>query len=98
MTTIQSAPRHEPKPPWFKAPFPGGERYGHIKNLLREERLHTVCEEAGCPNLSECWASGTATFMVLGERCTRACGFCLVDTRRPDAPAADEPQRVAAAV
>jgi lipoic acid synthetase len=60
--------------------------------------LVTVCEEAGCPNLSECWADGTATFMVLGERCTRACGFCLVDTRKPEAPAADEPARVAEAV
>ena len=58
----------------------------------------TVCEDAGCPNLSECWADGTATFMVLGERCTRACGFCLVDTRHPEAPAADEPERVADAV
>ncbi|MFM7687146.1 MAG: lipoyl synthase, partial [Actinomycetota bacterium] len=60
--------------------------------------LVTVCEEAGCPNLSECWAAGTATFMVLGERCTRACGFCLVDTRKPMAPDADEPRRVASAV
>jgi len=58
----------------------------------------TVCEEAGCPNLSECWRDGTATFMVLGERCTRACGFCLVDTRKPEAPDVDEPQRVAEAV
>jgi lipoic acid synthetase len=58
----------------------------------------TVCEDAGCPNLSECWADGTATFMVLGERCTRACGFCLVDTRHPEAPADDEPARVAEAI
>jgi lipoic acid synthetase len=58
----------------------------------------TVCEDAGCPNLSECWADGTATFMVLGERCTRACGFCLVDTSKPEAPVADEPARVAEAV
>ena len=57
-----------------------------------------MCEDAGCPNLSECWADGTATFMVLGERCTRACGFCLVDTRKPEAPDADEPARVAEAV
>ena len=65
---------------------------------MRDHGLVTVCEEAGCPNLSECWADGTATFMVLGERCTRACGFCLVDTSKPVAPAADEPARVAAAV
>ena len=67
-------------------------------STVRDLGLVTVCEEAGCPNLSECWADGTATFMVLGERCTRACGFCLVDTRKPEAPAADEPARVAEAV
>jgi lipoic acid synthetase len=69
-----------------------------IKRTLSELKLVTVCEEAGCPNLSECWKDGTATFMVLGERCTRACGFCLVDTRKPELPEADEPQRVAEAV
>jgi lipoic acid synthetase len=69
-----------------------------LKRTIRDLALVTVCEEAGCPNLSECWADGTATFMVLGERCTRACGFCLVDTRLPAAPAADEPARVAEAV
>ena len=66
---------------------------------MRRLDLVTVCEEAGCPNISECWADGTATFMINGERCTRACGFCLVDTRQPDGPpAADEPERVAEAV
>ena len=69
-----------------------------LKRTLKDLSLITVCEEAGCPNLSECWDSGTATFMVLGERCTRACGFCLVDTRKPEAPDADEPARVAEAV
>jgi lipoic acid synthetase len=69
-----------------------------LKRTIRDLGLVTVCEDAGCPNLSECWADGTATLMVLGDRCTRACGFCLVDTRRPDAPAADEPARVAEAV
>ena len=69
-----------------------------LKRTVRDLGLVTVCEDAGCPNLSECWADGTATFMVLGERCTRACGFCLVDTRRPEAPAADEPERVAEAI
>jgi lipoic acid synthetase len=69
-----------------------------MKKTVRDHGLVTVCEEAGCPNLSECWAAGTATFMVLGERCTRACGFCLVDTQKPMAPDADEPSRVAAAV
>ena len=69
-----------------------------IRRTLRELDLVTVCEDAGCPNLSECWADGTATFMVLGDRCTRACGFCLVDTRKPMAPDAGEPSRVAEAV
>ena len=69
-----------------------------LKKTMRELDLVTVCEDAGCPNLSECWSDGTATFMVLGERCTRACGFCLVDTRKPLDPAADEPTRVAEAV
>jgi lipoic acid synthetase len=65
---------------------------------MRDLDLVTVCEEAGCPNTSECWADGTATFMINGERCTRACGFCLVDTRHPEPLAADEPERVAEAV
>ena len=69
-----------------------------LKRTIRDLDLVTVCEDAGCPNLSECWSDGTATFMVLGERCTRACGFCLVDTRKPMPPAADEPERVAAAI
>ena len=69
-----------------------------LKQTMRDLDLVTVCEEAGCPNLSECWADGTATFMINGERCTRACGFCLVDTRKPLAPAADEPDAVAEAV
>jgi lipoic acid synthetase len=69
-----------------------------LKKTVRNLGLVTVCEEAGCPNLSECWADGAATFMVLGERCTRACGFCLIDTHKPLAPADDEPGRVAEAV
>ncbi len=69
-----------------------------LKRTIRSLGLVTVCEDAGCPNLSECWADGTATFMVLGDRCTRACGFCLVDTRKPEAPAPDEPGRVAEAI
>jgi lipoic acid synthetase len=69
-----------------------------LRRTMRDLDLVTVCEDAGCPNLSECWSDGTATFMVLGERCTRACGFCLVDTRRPIDPADDEPARVAEAI
>ncbi|HET9691459.1 MAG TPA: lipoyl synthase [Acidimicrobiales bacterium] len=86
------------KPDWLrvKARFDGG--YRDIKRTVRDLGLVTVCEEAGCPNIYECWADGTATFMVNGERCTRACGFCLVDTRKPLAADPDEPARVAEAV
>ncbi len=88
----------ERKPEWLRPKVQIGTEVLKIKRTLSELKLVTVCEEAGCPNLSECWKDGTATFMVLGERCTRACGFCLVDTRKPELPEADEPQRVAAAV
>jgi lipoic acid synthetase len=86
------------KPEWLRPKVQLGADVLAMKKTVRDHGLVTVCEEAGCPNLSECWAAGTATFMVLGERCTRACGFCLVDTRKPDLPDAGEPARVAAAV
>ncbi|MEO6571478.1 MAG: lipoyl synthase [Ilumatobacteraceae bacterium] len=86
------------KPEWLRPKVHLGPEVLALKKTMRELDLVTVCEDAGCPNLSECWSDGTATFMVLGERCTRACGFCLVDTRRPEAPGADEPARVAEAV
>jgi lipoic acid synthetase len=86
------------KPSWMRVPLDIGPGYRRLKSLMRERGLTTVCEEAGCPNISECWNDGTATFMINGERCTRACGFCLVDTRRPDALDPDEPRRVAEAV
>jgi len=91
-------PLDERKPEWLRPRVHHGEEVLALRKSLRENGLVTVCEEAGCPNLSECWSQGTATFMVLGERCTRACGFCLVDTRRPAAPDPDEPRRVAEAV
>ncbi len=86
------------KPQWLRPKVHHGPEVLALRRTVRELGLVTVCEDAGCPNLSECWADGTATFMVLGDRCTRACGFCLVDTRRPEAPRADEPQRVAEAI
>ena len=86
------------RPEWMRVKADLGAEYRGLKRLVRELDLHTVCESAGCPNIYECWADGTATFMVLGERCTRACGFCLIDTRLPSAPEADEPERVASAV
>jgi len=86
------------KPDWLRPKVRLDDRVMALKATVRDLDLVTVCEDAGCPNLSECWADGTATFMVLGERCTRACGFCLVDTRKPVEPAADEPARVAEAI
>jgi lipoyl synthase len=86
------------KPPWLKVRFPGGENYIRLKRLMREENLHTVCEEAHCPNIGECWQAGTATFMILGDTCTRACGFCAVKSGRPDVLDKLEPMRVARAV
>ena len=86
------------KPEWLRPRVEHGADVLATKKTLRDLHLVTVCEEAGCPNLSECWKEGTATFMVLGERCTRACGFCLVDTRKPEPQDADEPKRVAEAV
>jgi lipoic acid synthetase len=88
----------ERKPPWLRVKANLGPEYRTLKRTLRSLDLVTVCEEAGCPNIFECWADGTATFMINGDRCTRACGFCLVDTRKPMAPSPDEPQRVADAV
>jgi lipoyl synthase len=88
-----------PKPPWIKVRAPGGERYNRIKARSRQLNLHTVCEEAQCPNIGECWGGGTATFMVMGEICTRGCRFCAVNTRRKGAPLdPEEPQNVANAI
>jgi lipoic acid synthetase len=86
------------KPDWMRAPVRHGDGVLQLKQTVRDLGLVTVCEEAGCPNLSECWSEGTATFMVCGERCTRACGFCLVDTRHPEPLDPGEPGRVAEAV
>jgi len=86
------------KPDWLRSKVELGAEVMELKKTIRSLDLVTVCEDAGCPNLSDCWSDGTATFMVLGERCTRACGFCLVDTRKPMLPASDEPERVAEAI
>jgi lipoic acid synthetase len=88
----------ERKPPWLRVKADMGEGYRELKRTMRSLDLVTVCEEAGCPNIFECWAAGTATFMINGERCTRACGFCLVDTQHPQPLDAAEPERVAEAV
>jgi lipoic acid synthetase len=86
------------KPPWMRVPLRTGPDYRRLKRVMAGLDLVTVCEEAGCPNIFECWNDGTATFMINGERCTRACGFCLVDTAKPRPLDPDEPARVAEAV
>ena len=85
-------------PPWFKVRFPGGENYRRIVGVMRERRLHTICEEARCPNIGECWENGAATFLILGDICTRACAYCAVTSGKPQALDSLEPLRVASAV
>jgi lipoic acid synthetase len=89
----QAGPR-SPKPPWLKVRAPGGPGYMRLKALMREQGLHTVCEEARCPNIGECWEDRTATFMILGDVCTRRCGFCAVSHGRPTWEDRGEPERL----
>jgi lipoic acid synthetase len=93
------SPCGHPRPDWLRVRFFGGERYQGLKRIMRTLDLHTVCESARCPNMGECWEHGTATFMILGDICTRACGFCAVTSGKPVGPPdEDEPLRVAEAV
>src|SRR5579884_2066887 len=86
------------RPEWLKVRAPGGRNFLELQTLMRDLELHTVCEEARCPNIGECWGHRTATFMILGDTCTRACGFCAIKTGRPGAIDWREPERVARAV
>jgi lipoic acid synthetase len=86
------------RPDWLKARFPGGTNYHELKGLMRRLNLHTICEEALCPNIGECWSYRTATFLILGDICTRNCGFCAVTTGRPTGLDLDEPERLSRAV
>jgi len=90
-------PLPERKPPWLKVKAPGGANYMRLKHLMRDLGLHTVCEEAHCPNVGECWEHGAATFMILGDVCTRNCGYCAVAHGRPPVTDLEEPRRVAEA-
>ncbi len=95
---IETARRREPRPEWLKVRLPGGDNYHDLKGIMRGLELHTVCESARCPNVGECWAHRTATFMILGELCTRRCGFCAVPKGKPQGETDDaEPERVAEA-
>jgi len=95
---LESKPERKPKPEWLKVSLPTGEGYKRIKGLITDNRLNTVCESAACPNRGECWSSRTATLMILGNVCTRSCGFCNIITGRPTELDLDEPRRVAEAV
>ena len=90
-----TVPLRSRKPPWLKVPAPGGPTYRRLKAMIHDDNLHTVCEEANCPNVGECWERGTATFMILGDVCTRRCGFCNVKTGKPTWNDPLEPLRVA---
>ena len=94
-STIEIKPK---KPDWLRVKLPIGENYKHVRNLVDSHRLHTICESGNCPNMGECWGAGTATFMILGNTCTRSCGFCAVATGKPEPVDWDEPQRVAEAI
>jgi lipoic acid synthetase len=98
MTNVEAISKPRPRlPEWLRIKLPTSDTFSQTRNLLQDLRLHTVCESAKCPNHWECWSKGTATFMIAGDRCTRACGFCAVTTAKPFALEADEPTRVAEA-
>lgn len=97
MTTLDQ-PIKNKKPSWLRVKLPIGESYKRVRNLVDTHKLHTICESGNCPNMGECWGAGTATFMILGNVCTRSCGFCAVATGRPAPVDWDEPQRVAEAI
>lgn len=96
--TEKETSRPKRRPRWLKVQAPTGETYRNIKRLMRSKSLHTICEEAHCPNIGECWGHGTATFLILGDICTRSCRFCDVTTGRPEPIDWEEPERVAQAV
>ena len=98
LPVVTPVPERPRKPEWLRVKLPVGENYKHVRGLVDTHKLHTICESGNCPNMGECWGEGTATFMILGNTCTRSCGFCAVATGRPDPVDWDEPQRVAEAI
>ena len=95
---VQKKPKREKKPDWLRVKLPIGEDYKRVRRLVDEYKLHTICQSGNCPNMGECWGAGTATFMILGDVCTRSCSFCAVKTGRPPEYDEDEPRRVAEAI
>lgn len=98
LPTIQNSGSKNNKPDWLRVKLPTGEDYRRVRKLVDDHKLHTICQSGNCPNMGECWGAGTATFMILGNVCTRSCSFCAVATGRPNEYDTDEPQRVANAV
>lgn len=96
--SIIKSPGRRIKPDWLKIRIPSGTAYTEVKNIVRTHKLHTICEDGKCPNMGECWGAGTATFMILGNICTRSCSFCAVATGRPNEYDTEEPKRVAEAI
>ena len=95
---ISEKPKRTPKTKWLRVKLPVGKTYRNVRKIVDEHKLHTICESGNCPNMGECWGAGTATFMILGNVCTRSCSFCAVATGRPPEYDEDEPRRVAEAV
>nr|MBS0038314.1 lipoyl synthase [Saprospiraceae bacterium] len=95
---VESPKQRRKKPNWLRVKLPIGENYKKVRNIVDEYNLHTICQSGSCPNMGECWGAGTATFMILGNTCTRSCSFCAVKTGRPPEYDEDEPQRVAEAI
>lgn len=97
-STSSSSPETKRKPDWLRVKLPAGEEYSKVRGIVSDHKLHTICQSGNCPNMGECWGAGTATFMILGNVCTRSCGFCNVATGRPEAVDPFEPLRVAKSV
>jgi len=97
-TETLAAPVHKPKPKWLRVKLPTGKKYTELRSLVDKYDLHTICTSGSCPNMGECWSEGTATFMILGNVCTRSCGFCGVKTGRPDTLDWEEPEKVARSI
>lgn len=95
---VQHTETRKRKPEWLRVKLPIGDNYKKVRNLVDEHKLHTICQSGNCPNMGECWGAGTATFMILGNTCTRSCSFCAVKTGRPNELDMDEPRRVAEAI
>ena len=98
VTPVKSVTSRIPKPKWLRVKLPTGEEYKKVREIVSEHKLHTICESGHCPNMGECWGEGTATFMILGNVCTRSCGFCNVNTGKPDQVDVWEPAKVAKSV